>query len=270
MKTHSATHAPRLGLPVATLLIASIVSCVLLVARDWISGSWRQLYLPWNLFLAWLPLVFAWRATRADAATPSPPAEGGEGRGEEGRQVLNPPISPVVPRGERKKSGAPTADRWRFRAHALAWLLFFPNAPYILTDLWHLPPNGQSRFWVDLVLILMFALTGLVLGFLSLYLMQRLVVRRFGWVRGWLFTFGIAALSGCGLCIGRFLRWNSWDVLVNPGELLVDLCTCALRLLEAPRLLVVPVLFAILTFVAYVLLYALTRLPAPEQPQLAS
>src|SRR6185369_8730650 len=101
--------------------------------RDWISGSWRQLYLPWNLFLAWLPLLFAWRATRADAEIPK---------------------------------NATGRERWRFRSHALAWLLLFPNAPYILTDLWHLPPNGQTRFWVDLVLILLFAFIGLVLGFL--------------------------------------------------------------------------------------------------------
>jgi uncharacterized membrane protein len=224
-------NAPRLALPIATLLLASLASCALLFVRDWISGSWRQLYLPWNLFLAWLPLLFAWRATRADAGA--------------------------------------TSDRWRFRSYALAWLLFFPNAPYILTDLWHLPPNGQARFWIDLVLILLFALIGLVLGFISLYMMQRLVARRFGWMRGWLFAFGVAALSGCGLCIGRFLRWNSWDVILNPGEILVDLWTCALRLSNTPRLLAVPLLFAALTFLAYVILYALTRLPAPQEPELA-
>jgi len=228
MNTHSTVNAPRLILPIATLLMASLGSCVLLFACDWISGSWRQLYLPWNLFLAWMPLLFAWCATRAETSATAP------------------------------------SERWRFRFHALAWLLFFPNAPYILTDLWHLPPNGQPRFWVDLVLILLFAWIGLVLGFLSLYMMQRLVARRFGWMRGWLFTFGIATLSGCGLCIGRFLRWNSWDVLMNPGELLVDLWMCALRLTDAPRLLALPVLFTILTFVTYVILYGLTRLPAPQ------
>ena len=213
-------HTPRLGLPLIALAFASVVACLLLGARIVLTGSWRQLFLPWNLFLAWLPLLCAWRAARADAEP----------------------------------------GRWRFRAHALAWLLLFPNAPYILTDLWHLPPNWQGRFWVDLVLILIFALTGLVLGFLSLYLMQTLVARRFGWVRGWLFAGGVAGLSGLGLCIGRFLRWNSWDVLLNPGGLLVDLWWCLLQLSDTPRLLAIPALFATLLFVAYVMLFSLARM----------
>ena len=216
-------------LPVCTVAIASAIACFLLGARILLTGSWRQLYLPWNLFLAWLPLLFAWLATRENAAS--------------------------------------AGGRWRFRLKALAWLLFFPNAPYILTDLWHLPPNFQGRFWVDLVLILLFALTGLVLGFLSLYVMHVLVARRFGWVRGWLFAVAAAGLGGIGICLGRFLRWNSWDVLLHPGGLLADLGWRGLQLAQAPRLLVIPALFAMLLFVAYVLLYALTRLPASGAPK---
>jgi len=204
---------------------ASVIACVLLGARIVLSGSWRQLYLPWNLFLAWLPLVFAWRAACADTDASS--------------------------------------SRWRFRAYALAWLLLFPNAPYILTDLWHLPPNSHSRFWGDLVLILLFALTGLVLGFLSLYLMQSLVARRFGWVAGWLFAVAASGLSGFGLCIGRFLRWSSWDVLLNPIGLLADITRWLVSIPASPRLFLLPTLFATLLFVAYVLLYALARMPSP-------
>jgi uncharacterized membrane protein len=229
MNTHQ-SNGPRLILPIAALLIASITSCLLLLSRNLIAGSWRQLYLPWNLLLAWLPLCFAWLATRENTAS--------------------------------------ARGRWRFRLQALAWLLFFPNAPYILTDLSHLPSNFQGRFWVDLALILLFALTGLVLGFLSLYLMHVVVAKRFGWVRGWLFAAAAAGLGGIGICLGRFLRWNSWDAILNPGELLADLWWCVLKLSETPRLLVVPPLFATLLFVAYVLLHALTRLAAPDKPKL--
>jgi uncharacterized membrane protein len=180
------------------------------------------------LFLAWLPLLFAWRAACADADS--------------------------------------TPGRWRFRTYTLAWLLLFPNAHYILTDLWHLPPNSHSRFWGDLVLILLFALNGLVLGFLSLYLMQTLVARRFGWVKGWLFAVAASGLSGVGICIGRFLRWNSWDALLNPVGLLADIARCVVGVPEYPRMILLPALFATLLFVAYVLLYALTRLPAAPAP----
>ena len=217
-------NRPRLLLPVFTVVFASAIACLLLGARILLSGSWRQLYLPWNLLLAWLPLLFAWRAACVDTD-----------------------LSP---------------GRWRFRAYLLAWLLLLPNAPYILTDLWHLPPNFHNRYWGDLVLILLFALNGLVLGFLSLYLMQSLVARRFGWVTGWLFAAVASGLSGVGICIGRFLRWNSWDVLLNPTGLLADLTHRVSGLPESARMLKLPVLFATLLFVAYVLLYALTRLPA--------
>ncbi|HEU0010217.1 MAG TPA: DUF1361 domain-containing protein [Verrucomicrobiae bacterium] len=216
---------PRLFLPVFAVAFASAIACVLLGARIFLSGSWRQLYLPWNLFLAWLPLVLAWRAACAD--TESSPG------------------------------------RWRFRAYALAWLLLFPNAPYILTDLAHLPPNFHGHFWGDLVLILLFALTGLVLGFLSLYHMQMLVARRFGWVTGWLFAVAASGLSAIGICIGRFLRWNSWDVLLNPIGLLADITRWLVSIPASPRLFLLPALFATLLFVAYVLLYAVTLLPSP-------
>jgi len=222
---HTPTFSkPRLWLPLVALVFASATACFLLGARVLLSGSWRQLYLPWNLFLAWLPFLFAWQAMRADADL--------------------------------------QASRWRFRALALAWLLLFPNAPYILTDLLHLPANSHHRFWGDLVLILLFALTGLVLGFLSLYLMQTVVARRFGWVKGWLFAVAASGLSGFGICIGRFLRWNSWDVVFNPIDLLADLARRMSDLPESARMLKLTVLFATLLFVAYMLLYALTRLPA--------
>ena len=223
MNSHAST-SHRLLFPLVALAFASAIACSLLGARIALTGSWRQVFLPWNLFLAWLPLLFAWLAARADTVA--------------------------------------TPGRWRFRAHALAWLLLFPNAPYILTDLWHLPPNWQGRFWTDLVLILLFALTGLVLGCLSLYVMQTLVARRFGWVRGWVFALAVTGLSGVGICIGRFLRWNSWDVLVSPFALTSNLWRWAANIPAHPGILLLPALFATLLFVAYLLLYALARMPA--------
>ena len=151
--------------------------------------------------------------------------------------------------------------RWRFFAAASAWLLFFPNAPYILTDIIHLNSRSQRYYWADLILILLFALTGLVLGFLSLFLMQRIVARRFGWPTGWLFVCVVAVLSGFGIYAGRFLRWNSWDVVFSPLNLLADFGHWLGNLYERPQIFILPVLFAALLFIAYLMLYALTHLP---------
>jgi uncharacterized membrane protein len=210
--------------PVLTLGFASICGCGLLAARVLIAGNWRHLYLPWNLLLAWMPLLFALAAGRIE---------------QEGK-----------------------SRRWRFFAAAFAWLMFFPNAPYIFTDLIHLGPRSYAHFWADLVLILVFALTGLVLGFLSLFLMQRQVARRFGWPVSWLFVGGVAGLSGFGIYIGRFLRWNSWDVLLNPFGLFADIWQWFAGIPSRPALAAIPALFATLLFTAYLMLYALTHLPS--------
>lgn len=106
---------------------------------------------------------------------------------------------------------------------SLLWLLFFPNAPYIVTDILHLWPRAGVPLWYDMILILSFAMTGLCLGFSSLGLMQGEVARRWGAAAGWGFVGLILLLSGFGIYIGRFLRWNSWDVFSNPLQLGQDL-----------------------------------------------
>ena len=76
------------------------------------------------------------------------------------------------------------------------WLLFLPNAPYLITDLMHLHYSSIVPVWYDAIMMFSFALTGLLLGFLSLYVMQSLVVRRFGWRLGWLVHVGSERLGG--------------------------------------------------------------------------
>ncbi len=75
-------------------------------------------------------------------------------------------------------------------------------------------------WWYDLILVTTYALTGVFLGLVSLYLMQSLVSRAFGVALSWVFTLGVLALSGFGVYLGRFPRWNSWDLLTDPSKLL--------------------------------------------------
>jgi uncharacterized membrane protein len=182
--------------------------------------------LVWNLFLAWLPLGFA-LLVREEFKSPNP-------------------------RG------------WRCWALAAAWLLFFPNAPYIFTDVVHLTTYFYRHFWVDLVLILLCAVTGLILGFLSLFLVQGVVRRLYGMGTSWLFVLGVACLSGFGIYLGRFLRFNSWDVIWKPLALSRGITTWAANPLAHSRSFAFPLLFAMFLFLSYVMLYALTHLQ-PER-----
>jgi uncharacterized membrane protein len=216
--------APTTGwlLALGALIFVSALGCALLVARIWFSGSGRHLYLLWNLILAWLPLMFALAAVR----------------------LLH---------GERPRRGG-------FVVAAAAWLLFFPNAIYLFTDLVHLGSRERRLFWVDVVLLSLFALTGFVLAFLSLHLMQRQVARRWGWPAGWLFAIAVAGLGGFGVYLGRFFRWNSWDALLEPDAILADMTAWILRLPQHPEHAAIPVLFALLSVAAHVLMSTLTRL----------
>jgi uncharacterized membrane protein len=198
------------------------VCVTLLGLRDLCSGHWRYLFLPWNLLLAWLPLVFARLTCR------------------------------LHERG--------LVRSWKFPVAVFAWLIFLPNAPYIFTDLVHLPSTVHGRFWVDLVLILLFAFTGFLLGFVSLRLMQSLVTGMTNRLFGWVFVLVTAALSGFGVYVGRFRRWNSWDLLVNPINLLVDIGHRVLHPLANPGVVVFPALFAVFFLVAYLMLTALIEL----------
>lgn len=100
------------------------------------------------------------------------------------------------------------------------WLLFLPNAPYILTDILHLTRASHAPAWYDLALLLSFSGTGLLLGYLSLIDVQDIVARKFGTAFGWVFALVSLVLSGFAIYLGRFLRWNSWDVLIEPTRVL--------------------------------------------------
>lgn len=212
------------AVPMLALSFASVVSVVLVFARmAWMRDS-HYAFLIWNLFLAWMPMIFALLA--------------------------------------REHQNDHTNPGWRFLAFGVAWLLFFPNAPYIFTDIVHLKLY-YSQFWTDLMLILINALTGLIVGFVSLYLMQTAVRRIAGELASWLFIAAVAVLSGFGIFIGRFLRLNSWDV-VAPGKMFHLIGSSANMFSAFPGSIAFSLLFAAFVFVAYLMLYALTHLSPPE------
>ena len=138
-----------------------------------------------------------------------------------------------------------------FLAAALGflWLLFLPNAPYLVTDLIHLRPNPTVPMWYDLGMLFSFAFAGLALGLRSLQLMQGIVKERFGVLAGWIFALTICLISSFGIYIGRFLRWNSWEFLLHPGRLTADV----LDHLASPdallRLFTIVILFGSVTIV---------------------
>ncbi|MES2554780.1 MAG: DUF1361 domain-containing protein [Bacteroidota bacterium] len=116
-----------------------------------------------------------------------------------------------------------------------AWLLFFPNAPYIFTDLFHLHSVSSMPMWFDLVLILSFAWTGLLFGFLSLWDMEKILRPFIRKPHLNILISGFLFLSAFGIYLGRYLRWNSWDILSKPGALLGDVGDRFIHPFDHPR-----------------------------------
>ena len=150
------------------------------------------------------------------------------------------------------------AFAWRHRHHRLRlgafgplWLLFLPNAPYLITDLIHLRPITPVPLWYDALLLFTFAFTGLVLGLSSLYQMQTLVSQRFGAAASCLFACVVCGLSGLGVYIGRFLRWNSWDTFTQPARLFNDISQSFLTPNLQLKALLIVLLFSAITGIAY-------------------
>ncbi len=141
------------------------------------------LFLIWNLFLAWIPFCIALLLEPAS------------------KKIKSKLLSIIL---------------------ILSWLFFFPNAPYILTDLLHLRVRHPVPHWYDLMLIASFAWTGLLLGYLSLYEVQLFIKKRKGQIMSWLFSIGAIFLCGLGIYLGRYLRWNTWDLLRNPLQIITD------------------------------------------------
>lgn len=206
----------------AILVLSSGLSIAMLAARVWYSGHTTYSFLQWNLFLAWIPLFSAMGMWWVE---------------------------------ERKVPGAALASTLGF----LCWLAFFPNAPYIVTDFLHLTERNNVPLWYDLLLLFSFAWNGLIVGFTSLWIVQAVIANRWGAWMSWLIVAGTLAVSGFGVYLGRFLRWNSWDVLTNPELLARDIYQIVTNPLAHPRTIVMTVLFSSFLTLAYLTINLLGR-----------
>lgn len=169
-----------------TLFMGAMTLCCFgfFVFRVFYSRTLAFLFLNWNLFLAIIPWLLSSLAT----------------------------IRPSI-----QKSKIMVVLLWG------VWLLFFPNAPYILTDLFHLKLQFTMPVWFDLVLILSFAWAGLMFGFLSLWDIERILCKSINEKAVRCLSVALLFVSGFGIYIGRYLRWNSWDIITEPFRLLDDI-----------------------------------------------
>jgi uncharacterized membrane protein len=164
--------------------VLSLSCFALSVFRCIYTGTGLFLSLNWNLFLAFIP----WALSRFAIYRPA---------------IQN--------------------NKFKFGILFAIWLLFFPNAPYILTDLFHLQVYSTMPLWFDLILILFFAWTGLLFGFLSLRNIEQMLKKRMNRKLIPALSVLLLFIGSFGVYLGRYLRWNSWDLLRDPFGLIYSI-----------------------------------------------
>jgi uncharacterized membrane protein len=213
------------------LVLASGFCLALVVVRMRYSGSDYHRFLVWNLFLAWLPFLFALA---------------------------------LYDRAERGRS------RVQLAVLAGLWLLFLPNAPYVLTDLIHLHESPRVPLWYDSMMFAACAWTALALGIGSLLLVHQVARRRIGEKLSWALLVPVLSLVSLGIYLGRFVRLNSWDALTRPGRVAHVIAVPLSDPFAHPKFLVVTTLFTLFLILTYLVVYTVAELRLEPGDQAAT
>lgn len=209
---------PRLSV---ALMLSSLMSVVLLVAGAIHGDGTTFFYMLWNLFLAWLPLLFIiWLL-----------------------KVL-----------KRKRWSS-----WEGIAASLLWLGFLPNSFYLVSDLIHMQEASPGEILFDAVMFGSFAINGLLLGYMSLYLFHEEFRQRVSSLETRLTIALVLLICSFAVYLGRDLRWNTWDVFVNPAGILFDLSDRIISPFSYPSMFVTTGIFFVMLTTFYYVAWNIVR-----------
>jgi len=197
-----------------------LFSLVLVLLRVWYSQELIFVFMPWNLFLAYIPY-----------------------------QLLR-SYKPVIKSLESQLA---------FVGVFMLWLVFIPNAFYMITDLFHLFQREKVPLWFDLVLLMSYAWNGMIFGFLSVRQMEKNLLLILPKLPAYIFVGSIMFLNGVGVYLGRYLRFNSWDIITNPFNLIVEISYLFAHPFENRAGWAMIIAFSLMMTIIYVMLRKLGR-----------
>lgn len=201
----------------AALGVSAALGMILLCIRVLVAGNLDFWFLPWNLFLGYLPIVFAWFFAKRTQKT--------------------------------------RLMEWQNLALAFLWLGFLPNSFYLITDYIHLRATGDISLLYDVVMMTAFVWSGLLAGFLSLYMMHKVALSKFRRRDAHGLVAIVLLLCSFAIYLGRYLRWNTWDILVNPFGLVFDVSDRFINPSDHPQAFTTTLVFFVLLSSMYWSLY---------------
>lgn len=219
--TQSIRQSPFTAKLLVTLVGSSLVSILLLVIRMIVAGNGRFLFMVWNLFLAWLPVLFAL--------------------------------------GFRLNLTKHRLQSWQNLGLLFLWLGFLPNSFYLMSDLIHLQSSGEASVLYDIAMMMSFILNGLILGYISVYIVHAQLQKKLPQKAVITFLGFVFLACGFAIYLGRYLRWNTWDIVLNPFGILFDLSERVVNPLIHIQSYIVTLTFFVLLGGTYVVIYQVTR-----------
>lgn len=207
---------PRRFVTVMLLTVFSLFCVSLIAVRIPINGRIGLHFMIWNLFLAWIPYLISLTLERTRR------------NGKIGF------LSLVV---------------------LIIWLLFFPNAPYMITDFQYAGNYEHPLLWLNIVTLISFAWTGLLLGYLSLREVQLFLEKQLS--RRWTWSIIVVSMvaASYGIFLGRYQRWDSWNILTQPVNLLTDI----LHTITTPRAIGMTLALSAFLILGYLSLHILAN-----------
>lgn len=195
--------------------LVSFLTVFLYLARSALSGGFGVYsYVLINLLLAWLPVVFAWL---------------------------------LVQELKLRRWGS-----WQCIVLSLLWVVFLPNAWYVLTDYIHIQAFGQPGRVYDILMFSALSLSGMALGFASLCLVHKELIKRYGQVWSALWVGVVIFASSFAIYLGRELRWNTWDIIRDPSGLAITVSDRVVSPLDYPGTLSITLLFFVFLSTVYI------------------
>jgi uncharacterized membrane protein len=205
-----------------SLVYLTVVCAGFFVAGAISNHSLEFWYLLWNLFLAWLPLVFALWLVR----------------------MLH----------------HKAWSSWQGMVLSLLWLGFLPNSFYMVSDFIHLQDYQRVDIVFDTAMFASFVLTSLFLGYVSLYLVHVELAKRLrGSMAAWVWVSLVLALCSFAIYLGRDLRWNTWDILVSPAGILFDVSDIVLHPTGHVLALTTTLTFFVFLISVYIVIWQFVR-----------